>query len=99
MRDYELMVVLDPNLDEAAIAAMNTRIQGLVTQRGGTVDNVDELGPAGALTGPVARGDDETLTRHVDALPDDERDAYEALVREARRLAEATDSAREETLA
>ncbi len=53
----------------------------------GTVENVDELGPAGALTGPVARGDDETVARHVDALPDDERDTYEALVREARRLA------------
>jgi predicted short-subunit dehydrogenase-like oxidoreductase (DUF2520 family) len=53
----------------------------------GTVDNVHELGPAGALTGPVARGDDETLARHVDALPEDERDGYEALVREARRLA------------
>jgi len=68
----------------------------------GTVDNVDELGPAAALTGPVARGDDETLARHIDALPDDERDGYEALVREARRLAEATsaaDAAREETLA
>jgi predicted short-subunit dehydrogenase-like oxidoreductase (DUF2520 family) len=65
----------------------------------GTVENVDELGPAAALTGPVARGDDETLARHVDALPYDERDAYEALVREARRLAEATNIAREETLA
>jgi len=65
----------------------------------GTVENVDELGPARALTGPVARGDDETLARHVDAMPDDERDAYEALVREARRLAEATNTAREETLA
>jgi predicted short-subunit dehydrogenase-like oxidoreductase (DUF2520 family) len=65
----------------------------------GTVENVDELGPAGALTGPVARGDDETVARHVDALPDDERDGYEALVREARRLAEATNTAREETLA
>ena len=65
----------------------------------GTVGNVDDLGPAGALTGPVARGDEETLARHVDALPDDERDAYEALVREARRLAETTNAAREETLA
>jgi predicted short-subunit dehydrogenase-like oxidoreductase (DUF2520 family) len=65
----------------------------------GTVENVDELGPAAALTGPVARGDDETLARHVDALPYDERDAYEALVREARRLAEATNIARQETLA
>ena len=53
----------------------------------GTVENVDELGPAAALTGPVARGDHETVARHVDALPDDERDLYEALVREARRLA------------
>jgi predicted short-subunit dehydrogenase-like oxidoreductase (DUF2520 family) len=61
----------------------------------GTVENVDELGPAAALTGPVARGDDETIARHIDALPYDERDGYEALVREARRLA----GQREETLA
>jgi predicted short-subunit dehydrogenase-like oxidoreductase (DUF2520 family) len=61
----------------------------------GTVENVDELGPAAALTGPVARGDHETIARHVDALPYDERDGYEALVREARRLA----GQREETLA
>ena len=38
MRDYELMVVLDPNLDEAAIETLNTRVQTLVTQRGGTVE-------------------------------------------------------------
>jgi predicted short-subunit dehydrogenase-like oxidoreductase (DUF2520 family) len=74
----------------------------------GTVENVDDLGPAGAFTGPVARGDDETVARHVDALPDDEREAYEALVREAQRLArqraggrdtDAEADAREETLA
>jgi predicted short-subunit dehydrogenase-like oxidoreductase (DUF2520 family) len=53
----------------------------------GTVDNVEELGPAAALTGPVARGDLETVARHLDALPDDERDAYRALVVEAERLA------------
>jgi len=35
------MVVLDPNLDEVATEALNTRIQSLVTQRGGTIDNVD----------------------------------------------------------
>jgi len=65
----------------------------------GTIENVGELGPAGALTGPVARGDDETVARHVDSLPEDERDAYEVLVREARRLADAANTAREETLA
>jgi predicted short-subunit dehydrogenase-like oxidoreductase (DUF2520 family) len=52
-----------------------------------TIENVADLGPAGALTGPVARGDDETIARHLDALPGDERPAYEALVREAGRLA------------
>jgi len=51
-----------------------------------TVDNVADLGPAAALTGPVARGDDETVARHIDALPADERDAYRALACEARRL-------------
>src|SRR3979409_2117613 len=48
------MIVLDPNLDEAAIEAMNTRIQGRVTQRGGTVDNVDTWGRK-RLAYPVGR--------------------------------------------
>jgi len=52
-----------------------------------TVENVADLGAADALTGPVARGDHETIARHLEALPADERDAYRALVREARRLA------------
>jgi small subunit ribosomal protein S6 len=54
VRDYELMVVLDPNLDEAAIEAMNSRIQGLVTQRGGTVDSVDTWGRK-RLAYPIGR--------------------------------------------
>jgi predicted short-subunit dehydrogenase-like oxidoreductase (DUF2520 family) len=58
----------------------------------GTLENVEDLGPAAALTGPVARGDDETVARHVDALPPEERDTYLALVREARRLAEREDA-------
>jgi predicted short-subunit dehydrogenase-like oxidoreductase (DUF2520 family) len=52
----------------------------------GTVDNVAALGPAGALTGPVARGDWATVERHLAALPEEERPAYEAMVAEARRL-------------
>jgi len=53
----------------------------------GSVDNVAELGPAAALTGPVARGDWATVRRHLDALPAEERPAYEALADEAARLA------------
>ena len=52
-----------------------------------TVDNVRELGPAAALTGPAARGDEATIRRHLEALPPDERHAYRALADAARRLA------------
>ena len=54
MRDYELMVVLDPNLDEAAIEALSARIQNLITQRGGTVENVDNWGRR-RLAYPIGR--------------------------------------------
>ena len=51
-----------------------------------TVDNVSALGPAAALTGPVARGDHATIERHLAALPAGERPAYEAMADQARRL-------------
>ena len=54
MRDYELMVVLDPNLDETALEGINTRIQTLVTQRGGTIENVDGWGRR-RLAYPIGR--------------------------------------------
>lgn len=52
-----------------------------------SVENVGLLGAAEALTGPAARGDDSTIARHLDHLPPDEREAYDVMVREARRLA------------
>jgi predicted short-subunit dehydrogenase-like oxidoreductase (DUF2520 family) len=58
-----------------------------------TLDNVEAHGPAAALTGPVARGDADTVARHLDALPVDERDAYRALAREALRLSGRDDAA------
>jgi predicted short-subunit dehydrogenase-like oxidoreductase (DUF2520 family) len=53
----------------------------------GSVDAVAELGAEAALTGPAARGDEETIARHLAALAPGERAVYEALVAEARRLA------------
>jgi predicted short-subunit dehydrogenase-like oxidoreductase (DUF2520 family) len=53
----------------------------------GTIDNVAALGPAEALTGPAARGDDETIERHIEALDPSEHESYRALVAQARRLA------------
>jgi small subunit ribosomal protein S6 len=54
VREYELMVVLDPNLDDTAVEALNARISSLVTQRGGTIDNVDNWGRK-RLAYPVGR--------------------------------------------
>ncbi len=34
----------------------------------GTINNISQVGPAGALTGPVARGDGPTLAGHLEAL-------------------------------
>jgi predicted short-subunit dehydrogenase-like oxidoreductase (DUF2520 family) len=52
-----------------------------------TLANVAELGPAAALTGPAARGDEATIRRHLRSLPADERRAYRGMVDAARRLA------------
>jgi predicted short-subunit dehydrogenase-like oxidoreductase (DUF2520 family) len=48
-----------------------------------TLANVEALGPEAALTGPVARGDVDTVVRHLEALDPDERTAYAALARAA----------------
>ena len=52
----------------------------------GALDNVAEVGPAAALTGPVARGDRETVARHLAAIPQDERPAYALVAELAQRL-------------
>jgi predicted short-subunit dehydrogenase-like oxidoreductase (DUF2520 family) len=58
-----------------------------------SVENGFGLGPARALTGPVARGDLKTVQAHLQALDPAERDAYRALAREASKLAERRDDA------
>jgi len=68
------------------VAPPGVPLQAFLALARGTVDNVAALGPAAALTGPVARGDWATVERHLAALPEDERPAYEAMVAQARRL-------------
>ena len=53
-----------------------------------TVDNVADLGPRDALTGPVSRGDHATVQRHLEAIDPSEHAAYEAMADAARRLIE-----------
>ena len=52
----------------------------------GSLDDVAAVGPAAALTGPVARGDWDTVRRHLVVLDPAERPAYVALAAAARRL-------------
>src|SRR5690606_8357789 len=52
----------------------------------GSLDDVAALGPAAALTGPVSRGAWATVDRHIEALPDDGRDAYRTMAQEAEKL-------------
>ncbi len=44
MKAYELLLLLDPSLDEETRAALLDKIQGVITADGGVVDNVDSWG-------------------------------------------------------
>jgi small subunit ribosomal protein S6 len=44
MRHYELMVILDPDLEERTVAPSLEQFLGVIRQAGGTVDNVDVWG-------------------------------------------------------
>jgi small subunit ribosomal protein S6 len=44
VRQYELMVILDPDLEERTVAPSLDRYLSLVTKDGGTVDSVDIWG-------------------------------------------------------
>ena len=44
MRNYELMVILDPDLEERTIAPSLDRFLTVVTNSGGTVDSIDVMG-------------------------------------------------------
>lgn len=62
-------------------------LPGLLSLSEGTLANVREFGPAEALTGPVERGDVETVRLHLRALPERERTLYTAIGREVARIA------------
>ena len=44
MRHYELMVILDPDLEERTVAPSLDQFLGVIRQAGGTVDKVDVWG-------------------------------------------------------
>jgi small subunit ribosomal protein S6 len=44
LREYELMIIVDPDADESALNGVVDRVSGLITGRGGEVKNVDRWG-------------------------------------------------------
>lgn len=54
----------------------------------GTLENMRHDAPPAALTGPVLRGDEATIRRHLDALTEDDALLYRALGRAALELAQ-----------
>jgi predicted short-subunit dehydrogenase-like oxidoreductase (DUF2520 family) len=86
------------------VVALTAQVQELAATAGvpfeafeslarGAVVNAFELGPAAALTGPVARGDVATVQRHLAAIPAHHHRAYRALAEVAMRLSERDDPA------
>ncbi len=66
----------------------------------GTLANIEELGLAASVTGPLARGDTETVELHLRALDEGDRRLYALLGKELTRLAgpELNDDARKALL-
>jgi small subunit ribosomal protein S6 len=42
--EYEIMLIVNPEADEAALGAIIDRVSGIITGRGGEVKNVDRWG-------------------------------------------------------
>jgi predicted short-subunit dehydrogenase-like oxidoreductase (DUF2520 family) len=71
---------------ERVAASVGVGLDALLGLARAALADVAELGPAAALTGPAARGDDATIERHRAALAPDELSGYDAGVALARRL-------------
>lgn len=80
--------VMARTLAEAGIREEDAMAAALPLMRG-TLDNVEQLGLGSALTGPIARGDVDTVRLHLSRLSPRERGLYSALGLETVRLARA----------
>ena len=61
--------------------------QSFLNLSSSTLAGLEDLNPAEALTGPAARGDEETLKSHLESLPEKERYLYQCLAQGAKDLA------------
>jgi predicted short-subunit dehydrogenase-like oxidoreductase (DUF2520 family) len=81
-----LLSLAEGLMEQAGVHAGDAR-PALTALAAGAVTNVAARGPAAALTGPILRGDVETVALHLERLSAAERPLYCLLGREALRLA------------
>jgi len=67
VKAYELLLLLDPSLDEESRAAVLDKIQGVITADGGVVDNFDSWGKRKLAfeIGKMTEGDYSLLDFHT----------------------------------
>jgi predicted short-subunit dehydrogenase-like oxidoreductase (DUF2520 family) len=75
---------------ERVAASAGLDLEAFLPLTRAALDDVEALGPRQALTGPAVRGDWDTLSRHLDALPARERAGYQAGAALATQLAESS---------
>ena len=73
---------------ERLAAAAGVPVDAYFDLARGSFDDVVAQGAVASLTGPAARGDEETLAAHRTALPADELALYDALAAAAQQLAQ-----------
>lgn len=80
MREYELMCVLNPDLDEGGLEAQNERLKTLITSRGGEVVDVQSWGRR-RLAYPISRFRDGFYSVTRFTMSPEEADALERSLR------------------
>jgi small subunit ribosomal protein S6 len=80
VREYELMCVLNPELDEPGLEAQNERLKSLITSRGGEVVDVQSWGRR-RLAYPISRFRDGFYSVTRFTMPPEEADALERSLR------------------
>jgi predicted short-subunit dehydrogenase-like oxidoreductase (DUF2520 family) len=92
--NYPTMLLAEA-ISLAAEAGMDpeTARRGMTALLAGAVNNLRDLAPADAITGPAARGDEGTIRKHLEALSRDPelQRLYRQLADRTKRLAQAHD--------
>lgn len=81
-----LLAVAERWMEMAGVNGTDAR-PALAALAASAVDSVERLGPAAALTGPVARGDVDTIRAHLARLSGKDRHLYSVLAESALALA------------